>query len=63
MQHTYKILKVNGTLYPLFKLLIPRYVCTLKELGLAMIAAVATGCEQQVIEVPDILDLAKRPLL
>jgi hypothetical protein len=36
----------------------PKYVCTLKELGLSMINAALKGYNKSVLEVPDIIKLA-----
>jgi len=47
-------------LYPALRLLVPKYVSTLKELGLAMINVVIKGYEKPVLEVKDIVELAKR---
>jgi len=47
-------------LYVVLRALIPKYVSTLKELGLAMINSVTKGYGKQVLEVKDIVDLAKR---
>jgi len=47
-------------LYPALRLLLPKYVSTLKELGLAMINVVIKGYEKPVLEVKDIVELAKR---
>ena len=47
-------------LYPVFRVLMPKYVSTLKELGLAMINSVIHGYEKPVLEVKDIVELAKR---
>jgi uncharacterized protein YbjT (DUF2867 family) len=44
-------------LYPFFRTVMPKFVSTLNELGIAMINAVIKGYEKQVIEVPDILKL------
>ncbi len=46
-------------LYPIFRLLLPGTVSTLQELGLAMINAVRDGYEKPVLEVKDIIKLAK----
>jgi uncharacterized protein YbjT (DUF2867 family) len=48
-----------GFLYPVLRLIIPNYVSTLKELGLAMINSVTKGYEKQILEVPDIIKLSK----
>jgi hypothetical protein len=47
-------------LYPVLRLLIPKFVSTLRELGLAMINSVTKGYEKQVLQVKDIIELAKR---
>jgi len=47
-------------LYPVVRVLLPKYVSTLKELGLAMINSVIYGYEKTVLEVKDIVDLAKK---
>lgn len=47
-------------LYPVMKTLFPNTVCTLRELGLAMINSARTGYEKPVLEVQDIVTLAKR---
>jgi uncharacterized protein YbjT (DUF2867 family) len=46
-------------LYPALRLLLPKYVSTLKELGLAMINAVLKGYNKPILEVTDIVKLAK----
>ena len=50
---------IFGLLYPVFRLILPKFVSTLKELGLAMINSVLIGYEKQVLEVPDIVKLSK----
>lgn len=45
-------------LYPLIHPLFPKYVCTLREVGLAMINAVSRGPEKSILEVEDIVLLA-----
>lgn len=42
------------------RVLLPKYVSTLKELGLAMINSVIYGYEKPVLEVTDIIELSKR---
>jgi hypothetical protein len=46
-------------LFPVFRALFPKYASTLKELGLAMINSVIKGYRKTVLEVPDIVELAK----
>ena len=60
LKNTYKTYKVLAPLYPLWKLLLPRYVCTLKEIGMAMINTVNKSYDKQVLEVPDIIKLAHK---
>lgn len=47
-------------LYPVFRLLMPKFVSTLSELGRAMINSVLFGYDKQVLEVSDIVSLAKK---
>lgn len=44
--------------YPVFRAIIPRYVSTLSELGLAMINSVKMGYDKNILEVRDIIKLA-----
>jgi len=46
-------------LYPLGRALYPAGFCTLQEVGLAMIKAVSKGYPKQILEVKDIVKLAK----
>jgi len=47
-------------LYPVLRTIIPNYVSTLKELGLAMINSVIKRYEKPVLEVKDIVELSKQ---
>jgi uncharacterized protein YbjT (DUF2867 family) len=47
-------------LYPVFRLFIPAYVSTLKEMGLAMINSAIYGFGKPVLEVKDIVTLSKK---
>jgi len=47
-------------LYPLMRILFPKYVLTLKEVGIAMINSAIQGYEKPLLEVADIVKLAKR---
>jgi uncharacterized protein YbjT (DUF2867 family) len=47
-------------LYPVLRRTLPKYVSTLKELGLAMINCVTKGYEKQILEVPDIIRLSEQ---
>ncbi len=51
---------VFNFLYPVLRILFPGFVSTLKEVGIAMINCVTKGYEKSVLEVKDIVDLAKR---
>jgi hypothetical protein len=59
LKNTYKIYRILGFLYPLFKLLMPGYVTTLKEVGLAMINVTIKGYDKQILECRDIVKLAQ----
>jgi hypothetical protein len=52
------LFKVLGSLYPLWKVLSPKNVCTLEEVGIAMIQAVRIGFAKQILENKDIAQLA-----
>lgn len=51
--------KLIGWLYPLLRVLLPNQVCTLREVGLAMINSVLKGYPKQILEIRDIKALAK----
>jgi hypothetical protein len=53
------IFKVLGYSYPVWKFLSPKNVCTLEEVGLAMIQAVRVGYSKQILENLDIARLAR----
>ena len=55
-----KYYKYFAWLLPIVKLISPNYVCTLKELGTAMINAVTKGYEKNILEVKDIIALSKQ---
>jgi len=57
--HAHAVSAAIGLLYPVWKFLFPRYVCTLEELGLAMIHAAGQGYPKQILENTDIAQLAK----
>lgn len=60
LKNTLSGYKYLGWLYPAFRVLMPKFVTTLAELGQAMINVTILGYSKPVIEVPDILKLAKR---
>lgn len=49
-----------GWLYYPLRVLLPQFVSTLRELGLAMISSASRGYNKQVLEVRDIVELSKR---
>jgi uncharacterized protein YbjT (DUF2867 family) len=58
-QRNVKLLfKVVAWPYPLWKALFPGAVCTLRDVGLAMINTVLKGYPKQILENPDIAELA-----
>jgi uncharacterized protein YbjT (DUF2867 family) len=59
LKNTYKIYKMFVPFYPLLKMLFPKYVVTLKELGKAMINVVQYGSDKKVLECTDIVGLSK----
>jgi hypothetical protein len=60
LKNTHGYYKVMRPLFPLFRALFPRYISTLKDVGLAMINAAIHGYDKRVLEVKDINALAKR---
>ena len=54
LQNTYKIYKLLSPLYPVFKKLFPGYVCTLQDLGRAMIYVTINSPQKKILENPDI---------
>jgi len=60
LKNTLSLYKYLGWLLPVIKLLAPGSVCSLKEVGLAMINAVEKGYEKQILEVKDIIALSKK---
>ncbi len=58
LKNYHKFYSVFRIFYPFFRMTFPKYVSTLKELGLAMINSVTKGYEKQILEVPDIIKLS-----
>jgi hypothetical protein len=54
------IFKAAGSMYPLLKVLSPKNVCTLEDVGLAMIHASEIGYHKNILENMDITHLAKQ---
>ncbi len=59
MKNTLSYYTYVSWLYPFFKRIMPNSFCTLAQLGQAMINACIYGYEKQILEVKDILILAK----
>jgi hypothetical protein len=51
--------KLFAWLYPIGRTLYPAGFCTIGEVGQAMINAASKGCPKQILNVKDIVDLAK----
>ena len=59
LKRTQKVYKYIAWLYPFMRLVAPGATCTLKEIGLAMIHSVTRGYDKNILEVSDIVALAK----
>jgi hypothetical protein len=59
LKNTLKYYAAFSWMYPALRLLFPGSVSTLKELGVAMINAVSKGYDKSILEVKDIVKLAK----
>lgn len=59
LKNAHKIYYIFTPFYPIFRLILPNFVSTLKELGIAMINSVTKGYEKQILEVRDIVKLSK----
>ena len=60
LRHAHLISGVAGVMYPFLKVISPKYVCTLEDVGLAMIQAAKAGPSRKIIENKDISLLANR---
>jgi uncharacterized protein YbjT (DUF2867 family) len=58
-KNTLKLYMYISWLYPFLRFIFPAYVCTLKEVGLAMINTVNKNYPKNILEVKDIIALAK----
>ena len=61
LKNAFTLSKVLGLLYPLWKRIFPGYVCTLEDLGLAMIASARQGYSSRILENKDIALAARMP--
>ena len=60
LNNTLTMYKLFAPLIPFVKLFFPAYVCSLREIGLAMINSVLKGYDKKVLEVNDIKKLAAK---
>jgi hypothetical protein len=60
LKNTLSFYKYLFFLLPVIKLFFPKHICSLKEIGLAMINSVNKGYEKNVLEVTDIVKLAEQ---
>jgi hypothetical protein len=58
LKNTLRMYKMFAPLLPVVKMLLPGYVCSLKQIGLAMINSVIKGYDKKVLEIIDIKKLA-----
>lgn len=58
LRNTFTILKLMKPILPLLRSLLPKMICSLKEVGLAMINTTLYGYDKNVIEVTDIVKLS-----
>ncbi|MEE9464919.1 MAG: NAD-dependent epimerase/dehydratase family protein [Candidatus Neomarinimicrobiota bacterium] len=59
LRNTYTIYKLLAPFYPLWRTLFPRAVCTLEDIGLAMIHVTRVGGEKRLLECEDITELGE----
>lgn len=59
LKNTYKVYKLLAPFYTIWKLLFPKYVSTLEEIGLAMIHSTSMGYNKRILECKDIVQLAQ----
>ena len=60
LTHALAFSKVLAPAYPVLKAIFSKYVCTLEEVGLAMIGAAGKGYSKKVLECEDIVQLARQ---
>jgi uncharacterized protein YbjT (DUF2867 family) len=54
LKNTFTLARIMGAAYPLWKTLLPKYVCALDDLGRAMITVTLKGYQSHVLECKDI---------
>ena len=60
MKHTLPIVKPFAPLFPLLKFFFPASVCTLEDVGRAMVRVTTAGYEKRILETPDITLLGRK---
>lgn len=60
MKNTLGFYNYLGWMIPIIRMISPKLVCDLEDVGKAMINAATKGYEKQILEVPDIIALAKQ---
>jgi uncharacterized protein YbjT (DUF2867 family) len=60
LKNTLKLYTYFGWLMPIIKLVSPNFICSLQELGKAMIGVSTKGYSKNIIEVKDIIELGKK---
>ena len=60
LKNTLTLYKIFFPLLPIVKFLFPKYICTLREIGKAMINSVTEEYEKEVLEVRDIVKLSNQ---
>jgi len=60
LRYSHSYYKWIGFLYPVLRFIFPKYISTLKELGLAMINSVTKDYDNHILEVKNIIELSKR---
>ena len=58
LKNTFTILKLMNPILPLLRRLLPKMICSLREIGIAMVNATLYGYDKNVIEVTDIVKLS-----
>jgi hypothetical protein len=60
LENTLTLYKIFAFVIPIVKLFFPKHICSLKEIGQAMINAALKGYDKKILEVEDIKTLAKK---
>ena len=58
LKNTLRFYKYVTPFFPIFKFLLPGYVCTMRDLGVSMINSVGIGYDKKILENKDIAKLA-----